>query len=190
MGKKIRARVPKLESIDFSLNAHVTRRKGTLRVTLIKKVFNKWSESRNDTEADIAEYFIDLKEVKPPRRYRVKAPSLYKGHPGLCYITTACVEAANLPDDCDELMTIRRFRDQYILSLPNGKQLVREYYDTAPDIVDAISKRSNRNGLFSKIFEQDILPVIDMIKKGDNDRALKHYIGMVRRLKLKYLSVK
>lgn len=47
---------------------------------------------------------------------------------GICFLTKACVEYAGLPDDCPELQTIRKFRDEYIHSLPDGGSLVEDYY--------------------------------------------------------------
>ena len=46
--------------------------------------------------------------------------------------TTACVKSKGLSDDCIELSTLRKFRDEYILNLENGEKDIKEYYDTAP----------------------------------------------------------
>ena len=60
---------------------------------------------------------------------------------GHCYISTSCVEAANLPDDCLELQILRQFRDNYLTNQPRGKELIQKYYSIAPHIVRSITKR-------------------------------------------------
>ena len=49
-----------------------------------------------------------------------------------CYISTAACAALGLADDCDELMQLRRFRDEILLKSHRGAQDVREYYAAAP----------------------------------------------------------
>lgn len=62
---------------------------------------------------------------------------------GGCFLTTACVEYAGLPDDCVELQTMRLFRDRYITSLPHGDELLEDYYRTAPIIVRRLKEQSD-----------------------------------------------
>lgn len=59
----------------------------------------------------------------------------------LCLLTTACVRARGLGDDCIELQTLRTFRDEYVKGLPGGQEAIREYYEIAPAIVRAIDPR-------------------------------------------------
>lgn len=94
---------------------------------------------------------------------------------GLCYITTACVKALNLPDDCDELQTLRKFRDEYMLADPERATLVAEYYDSAPEIVEKLNKLPASEGLYREIFNEFIVTSVDAIKQGDNERALELY---------------
>ncbi|MBI1319260.1 MAG: hypothetical protein GC168_09990 [Candidatus Hydrogenedens sp.] len=54
---------------------------------------------------------------------------------GGCFITTACVDYAGLPDDCYEMQTIRRFRDEHLRRMEGGPEMLEEYYSTAPDVV-------------------------------------------------------
>ena len=49
-----------------------------------------------------------------------------------CYITSACVRARGLPDDCLEMETLRAFRDGYLASQPGGREDIEEYYAKAP----------------------------------------------------------
>jgi len=121
---------------------------------------------------------IKKKVVKGEIKYYIKDDPA-----GSCFITTACVEAANLPDNCYELETLRGFRDRWITKSPGGQGLIREYYEVAPGIVRAISAQPNSRDTFSRIFDKDILPAIRLIEKGDYHIALDSYKNMVLRLK-------
>ena len=65
-----------------------------------------------------------------------------------CYLTTACVNTKNLPDDCMELTVLRSFRDGYLVNQPGGKGEVQEYYRTAPKIVEVIDRQNNRDEIY------------------------------------------
>jgi hypothetical protein len=69
-----------------------------------------------------------------------------------CFLTTACVEHAGLPDDCYELRTLRTFRDRYVSRLANGPALLAEYYTDAPRLVRAIQSSPDRGVLFGGIY--------------------------------------
>ena len=57
-----------------------------------------------------------------------------------CFITTAACEYQGLPDDCLELVTMRKFRDDYLLKTEEGRQIVEFYYEIAPRIVKMLNK--------------------------------------------------
>ena len=63
---------------------------------------------------------------------------------GGCFLTTACCEYKGLPDDCDELQAMRRIRDEYIRNQPYGDKLIRNYYESAPGIVQKINEREDK----------------------------------------------
>ena len=73
---------------------------------------------------------------------------------GPCFITTACVEAAGLPDNCTELETMRYFRDGYLAKCDEGKRMIEEYYEIAPRIVEKIKREENSDEVFSDIFTE------------------------------------
>ena len=56
---------------------------------------------------------------------------------GGCFLTTACTEAKGLPDNCRELETLRHFRDNYMMNVPEGKADIAHYYKTAPSVYAA-----------------------------------------------------
>jgi predicted RNA-binding Zn-ribbon protein involved in translation (DUF1610 family) len=100
---------------------------------------------------------------------------------GLCFITTACVEAAGLPDNCTELETMRYLRDTYLAKSDDGKRMIQEYYEIAPSIVEKIKRYENTNEVFGDIFDK-IRGIVSLIKIGDLESATAHYKEMVLRL--------
>lgn len=105
-----------------------------------------------------------------------------------CFLTTACVVAKNLPDDCYELKTLRAFRDSYIKGLANGEEIIKEYYDIAPKIIDAIEKEPNADCIFKKLFEELVQPCVHYIEQKQNEKAHALYEKTVLKLKEKYLK--
>lgn len=105
-----------------------------------------------------------------------------------CYLTSACVANRGLSDDCDELNTLRWFRDNYLKKQPNGEEGVKDYYDKAPLIVAAIDKKENKKEIYDKIYEEVIIPCVRLIKAGDNFAAYTKYKEMVVTLEKQMLT--
>lgn len=101
-----------------------------------------------------------------------------------CFLTTATVDALGLNDDCWELETLRRFRDDILLPDINGRTLVDEYYRVAPKIVADISLQHNSNHIWKRTYARYILPSALMAKLGLNRATERHYAKMVRSLQL------
>lgn len=99
-----------------------------------------------------------------------------------CFLTTACVKFAGLDDDCHELVSLRRFRDSYVSSLPNGSALIAEYYSTAPEIVDAIDCSPNRAEILTGML-REIRGIVGEIESGRSRVAMTRYHQMFERLK-------
>jgi len=100
-----------------------------------------------------------------------------------CYLTTACTQARSLPDNCDELQTLRGFRDGWLAHQPEGSALIREYYATAPQIVQAINRQSNSQDIWSGIYQEDITRAVQLVKQGKREEALAHYKNLTGRLR-------
>ena len=106
---------------------------------------------------------------------------------GRCFITTACIQAKGLTDDCLELNTFRAFRDGYIKTLPNGDQIIREYYEIAPRIVAAINRIKNSKKVYIDLYERLVLKTLELIQRGENEEAFKNCLEIVNELKQRYL---
>lgn len=106
---------------------------------------------------------------------------------GGCFITTACVEFAGLPDNCRELTLLRQFRNTYMMALPNGPSLIAEYYSTAPAIVAAIAASQRKSAALRSAWAA-VQKAVGAIEKGDYPAALTIYSLMFRRLKRAFLE--
>lgn len=93
-----------------------------------------------------------------------------------CYLTTACMKhmQKDFNDSCQELMTLRWFRDNYV-----SKEDIAHYYETAPIIVDAIDKIQDNDSIYNYIYENIVNACVTAIKKGDYDFAYNRYKNSV-----------
>ena len=107
---------------------------------------------------------------------------------GLCFITTACTQAKGLPDNCPELEIARTFRDTYIKGLPDGEEILREYYQVSPRIVGEINRAKNRQAVYADLYRQ-LNSAIRLIRQGEEDQAFQAYLSVLATLKQRYLQI-
>ena len=108
---------------------------------------------------------------------------------GPCYLTTACVEVMGLEDDCIELESMRALRDEYIKAkVTEGEKLVTNYYETAPKIIDEVNKCINANEIWRMLYNEQILPCVELVKEGNYEEAFKKYLEMTYLLNQKFLQ--
>lgn len=138
----------------------------------------KDKEISTDTYREFCEYISSAK----------KCPFRREHNTSDCFISTACAKAKNLPDDCYELETLRKFRDNYMKKMPNGEQKVKEYYDIAPKIVKAVEKNLESDCIFEELFKELVHPCVNYIEQGQNGQAYILYEKTVLMLKDKYLK--
>lgn len=91
----------------------------------------------------------------------------------LCFITTATVTVMGKADDCDELQTLRKFRDTWLKD--NHPEEIKIYYDTAPAIVDRINGLKGARHIYTDFYISYIVPAVEAIKEGKNEEAYKIY---------------
>ena len=104
-----------------------------------------------------------------------------------CYITTAVCESFGKPDDCYELTAFRKFRDTYLIHTLEGKQLIRQYYITAPRIVEAINRKMDKEKIYLNIWNKYLLPCLTCIENKEYLECKSRYITMVNQLQEEYL---
>lgn len=123
------------------------------------------------------------------KNYSYDECPIYKGNQdsGGCYLTTACVEAKGLPDDCEELTILRNFRDHWLKKQPGGAEEIAEYYATAPQIVTEINKRADAREIWNELYGALVAPCAQMIQAGAMEQARKLYREMSLSLKERYM---
>jgi len=104
-----------------------------------------------------------------------------------CYLTTACTNFMELPDNCLELNVLRKFRDKILLSNQSGRRAVQEYYHIAPEIIQAIEKEDDTKRIWKNVYG-NIKQAVSFILSGDFERAFNHYQQMTSKLKNKYID--
>ena len=105
----------------------------------------------------------------------------------LCYITTAVCASLGKPDDCYELNLMRRYRDEYLVNQKGGEEIVAEYYDIAPTIVNRINRMENSEDVYADIWSRYLHPCVSMIESDNLEAGRKIYTDMVYSLRRKYL---
>jgi hypothetical protein len=81
------------------------------------------------------------------------------------------------PDDCHELETLRRFRDQHLLTTQEGRALVDHYYKVAPDIAERLNQRRELEGVWTVVTQ-----CVQAVDEHRFDDATQLYLAMVRSL--------
>ena len=104
-----------------------------------------------------------------------------------CFLTTACIRAKALPDDCDELQTLRYFRDGWLKKQEEGPAAIQEYDEIAPKIVQAVDQREDAEAVWNQLYEELILPCVWLIHVGEMQDALLLYKKWTLKLKEQYL---
>lgn len=105
-----------------------------------------------------------------------------------CYLTSACVTARGLSDQCEELQTLRSFRDGYLSQQPGGHVEIDQYYATAPKIVEAINQLPDAMEIWNRIYEELVEPCVQMIHANQNEDAHQLYKSYATKLAHSYLN--
>ena len=101
------------------------------------------------------------------------------GGGGGCYITTATCEEYGKPDDCYELISFRKFRDNWLINQPDGKALIDRYYKTAPAIVERINKQPDRTDIYRHLNNTYLSQCLKYIERGENEKCKELYVNMM-----------
>jgi hypothetical protein len=103
--------------------------------------------------------------------------SIFGGDDGGCFITTAVCKVYGKPDDCDELTTLRKYRDSYLKD--KHPEDIQTYYDIAPTIVLRVNEREDADVIWVGLYKNYIVPAIQHIQNGENELAYTVYKEMV-----------
>jgi hypothetical protein len=87
-----------------------------------------------------------------------------------CFLTASCCELVGLADDCFELRTLRRYRDEVLADMPGGRGDIERYYGIAPVILASIRRKGREHELLALYFTH-ILPSAMLARVGQPNGA-------------------
>jgi hypothetical protein len=122
-----------------------------------------WAKEKKD---DLAKSF-DAEECTPPQQS--------------CFLTSACCDVLGLGDDCFELRTLRRYRDDVLANMPEGSAAIAAYYRIAPAVVARLEQRGAVPQLLS-VYARFVLPSAIAARLGLNRLAFRLYRRMMQDL--------
>lgn len=106
----------------------------------------------------------------------------------LCYVTTAVCQNLNKGTDCEELRLIKEFRDGYLASTKEGRELIDEYYDIAPTLVKRIAKDASAQEKYVWLWNTYLAPCVAYIRSGEPERCRETYCSMMEKLREEYMT--
>ncbi len=106
----------------------------------------------------------------------------------LCFITTAVCSSLGKEDDCAELNTLREFRDGWLSETSEGKAKICEYYLFAPMIVSAIDQSSDKQAVYSEIWQNHLSPCLETLNTGNSKKCAEQYENMILELERTWLN--
>lgn len=103
-----------------------------------------------------------------------------------CYVTTACVEYMGLADDCDEMETLRHYRDVLVEQDEAFREQVLDYYRKAPVIVQKMMQSENKDEQLKSLYKNLVQKCVSLLKAGRFEEAKQHYINVYHNLLTQY----
>ena len=98
-----------------------------------------------------------------------------------CFLTTACCEVLGLDDDCFELRTLRRYRDEVLATTPGGYAAIAAYSLLAPSILEGLPQKARVTRLLS-VYARFILPSAIAAWFGFNRLTYRLYTRLMHEL--------
>jgi hypothetical protein len=130
----------------------------------------------------VADWYAKVKTVKSETGNRLNQ----YWEPKSCFFTSACVETLGLPDDCDILLALGDFRDSYVATMPDGAQIIENYYAIAPSIVRAIDRSENALEVYVHIHATAV-ECVDAIQRDAPQGAIARYLDIFQELTQTFL---
>lgn len=103
-----------------------------------------------------------------------------------CYITTIVCNILGYPDDCELLVVLRNFRENYLKQNSEHLPLLIEYDQIGPIISNNIMNDPDAKISAIENTRNFLIPCVQAIKNGNYTEAIEIYKSMVLLLKLKY----
>lgn len=107
----------------------------------------------------------------------------------VCVLSEACFRAKGLPDDCEELELLRRFRDEWLAEREDGERIIGEYYWLAPQIVQKINASADSSTIYEDLYNRLVVESVRLIRDNQEEKAFSNYFKIFEELKKKYLPL-
>lgn len=104
-----------------------------------------------------------------------------------CFISSATLMQLGKLDNGKELNILRDLRDTYMLQNESGRELIRDYKQIAPKLVERINSFENKQAIYNGIYTQLIEKSINLIESNKKEEAVMWYKNYVTALKKIYL---
>jgi len=144
---------------------------------IVERIFRKYDEFSQQATLD------NVRNICGHRAHS----DHHKSGGGGCYLTTACVDAMSLPDNCLELSVLRNFRDKILMPTSKGRKSVGEYCRIAPEIVQSVNEGEDAQNIWQSTYK-DIRHAVSLVLSGNFEGAFEHYQQMTSKLRDKYLD--
>ena len=107
-----------------------------------------------------------------------------------CFITSAVCKTFGKPDNCQELMLFRHFRDTYMTERKGLTHEVEKYYEIAPAICAAIDAKGQAFAAqeYARIWEDHLLKAFEALNNNELEKTYDIYKNMVLSLEKTYLG--
>lgn len=105
---------------------------------------------------------------------------------GLCLVTTATLNVLGKGDDCEEMESLRAYRDNWLVNQLDGNQLIHQYYTAAPAIVEAINAQKNSEEIYLELWKEIVQPLLHLIKHEEFEKAKDFYRQQIVALQTKF----
>ncbi|MBN8862321.1 MAG: hypothetical protein J0H92_03075 [Sphingobacteriales bacterium] len=106
---------------------------------------------------------------------------------GNCFLTTACVTHRGLADNCTELNTLRRLREQHMRTNREGEEMLQVYDRLGPALVNAIRSADNKEEILEYMYQKMILPAVELVQHNKPADAISYYKIFTQALSERYL---
>ena len=105
-----------------------------------------------------------------------------------CILSSACITARGLPDDCDELTILRKFREDYLEGTARGNSILQEYQNISGQILQWIDRSDDRLVLYNDLYRRLVRGTVDLLCLGQIEAAINHYRVIVREYQRRALA--
>ena len=129
----------------------------------------------------------DCEAYNEEGRYTVYVETYNQGN---CFITSAVCRTFGKPDNCQELMAFRHFRDTYMAERNDLSHEVQKYYEIAPAICTAIDSKGDliAKQEYARIWDDHLSKAFEALNNNELEKTYDIYKNMVLSLEKTYLS--